>query len=56
MSAPACSECGRPLLLSNSALMCCWRHCPAYGQDVSEDNPAQTTITQQTPSDKVAHR
>jgi hypothetical protein len=32
-----CSECGRPLLISNGSVMCCYRHCPVYGHDVSED-------------------
>lgn len=27
-----CTECGRPLLHSNDTLICCYRHCGAYGQ------------------------
>jgi hypothetical protein len=34
-----CAECGRPLLLSDGAEMCCYRHCPAYGQDQSDNEP-----------------
>ena len=33
-----CAECGRPLLLSNGSLMCCWRDCPVYGQDIGQDD------------------
>lgn len=33
---PTCTECSRPLRNA----MCTWRHCPAYGHDVSEDDDA----------------
>ncbi len=56
MNTPACTECGRTLLLTNSALLCTYRYCGAYGQDVSDDNPPEITTTQQTSSDKVAQR
>lgn len=38
-----CAECGRTLLHSNNVLVCCWRHCPAYGQEVEpEPEPIYT--------------
>ena len=38
-----CTECGRPLLYSNGALICCWRHCPVYGVDVSDEEVTSDT-------------
>lgn len=39
MTPQNCSECGRPLVASNGAEICRWRHCAAYGvdQEVSDD-------------------
>jgi hypothetical protein len=36
-----CTECRRMLLHANGALVCPFRHCPAYGVDVSEDDEDQ---------------
>ena len=59
MNVPPCTECDRPLLLSNSSLMCVWRHCPAYGQDQSEDYPAEqhthVQATEHTTTEAARH-
>ena len=38
MTAPNCSECGRTLCISDSRLMCVWRHCPEYARPVNDDS------------------
>lgn len=40
MSAPqTCSDCRRPLLLSNGAEICAWTPCPIYGRDQADEEP-----------------
>ena len=37
----ACPECRRPLLWSSDALRCCYRHCPAFGRSVEDEQPTK---------------
>lgn len=36
--AEICSECSRPLVDSNGAVICTWRLCGEFGRDVSGDS------------------
>ena len=41
-----CPECQRTLVLwSGGALRCCYRHCPAFGRDIEDEQPAQQVNT-----------